>query len=113
MDANLLILDNLFEDSDSEAEFEGFDVVHGEQPPMREHFIDVERPENDVDNRQDLEAGWKSQTTAPLLLEFDGDSGILANIPATKLPIDYYSVFFPDELYAIIVTETNRYARYV
>ena len=109
----------LFADSDSEAEFEGFE--HDETEAARNACTGdlgvFEIPDLDVDEDvpRDVNVGWTRQNLDPLALPFFGedDTGLSANIDRTTLqtPMDYWNLFIKDQDFESWAEQTNVYAQ--
>lgn len=70
------------------------------------------RPSERKKKSTDEELGWVNDDNQPILPEFDDyHSGIKAAIDETSTPIDIFSLFFPDFIFRIFKTETNKYAK--
>lgn len=94
----------LLHDSDSEGEFEGFD--------LNEIEPELETNNVDDDNSTFLMENWVVGDRDPGDLQFTGTPGLNAdlNIDDELTVGNYFSLFFPENLYEIMATETNRYA---
>jgi len=89
-----------FADSDSEAEFEGFEDEDAAQDPG---------PVFDPG----FYLNWLADVDEPPALEFTGTPGILINLPEQPNPGDIFSFFMSDEELRFISTEMNRYVQQV
>lgn len=60
----------------------------------------------------ELEHRWKHQDDGdfPIIPEFTADSKINAHLPEDPTPIDVFNLFFDDDLYNLLTTQTNLYA---
>ncbi|XP_065198999.1 piggyBac transposable element-derived protein 4-like [Sycon ciliatum] len=54
---------------------------------------------------------WVKQSIAPTALPFTGNSGLQMPLPDDPTPLDYLKLFFNEDFFEYLVTETNRYAR--
>ena len=61
-------------------------------------------------NAADISRPWNNNGTARNRFVFTGNPGIKARIDDASDPLEFFKLFFTDELIDIIVTETNRYA---
>ena len=101
MAEGLNIIDEIFADSDSDGEdnFEGFDLS------------DLDNAQHDLDERnynilnEDL---WAEGDREPELLSFDQEPGPRRSI--SESPLETFGLFFDEEDYETIASETNRYA---
>ena len=111
----------LFADSDSEAEFEGFgeDEIEAARNACTASTGDLgvfEIPDldDDEDVPRDVNMGWMRQNLDPLALPFFGedDTGLSANIDRTTLqtPMDYWNLFINDQDFESWAEQTNIYA---
>ena len=100
----------LYQDSDSEAEFEGFDaeelVWNNVEDKPAYDFIPVE---NDRDLPSDLEMKWSSQFEDSFVPPFTGEPGINIDIDPDASRLQYLLRFISNEDFAHIANETNRY----
>ena len=89
-----------FADSDSEAEFEGFDDEEAAQdqgPVFDPGFY----------------LNWSANIDEPPELPFTGTLGILIELPEQPSPGDIFTFFLSDEELRFISTEMNRYVQQV
>lgn len=99
-------------DSDSEAEFEGFEADDLIEVNNVNDLPNFEIPELDVDDdfRSDLNNGWRKEATDPVVVPFTGDFGINEYVDNDVLtPYVFFKLFMNDDVFESISSETNRY----
>jgi hypothetical protein len=102
----------IFADSDSEAEFEGFDELDVVEVQGVGALPNFEIPELDIDNeiQADRRLRWRKEAREPLVIPFTGDMGINEYIDVDELtPYTFFKLFMDDDMYSTMSTETNRY----
>lgn len=57
------------------------------------------------------EAEWSSKVHPHTFEPFEQFVGPTHDLPEDSEPIDFFNLFFDDEFYNVLVTETNRYAK--
>lgn len=107
-----------FADSDSEAEFEGFDIADIRQPEVLQGnrgVFEIPELDDDRDYPSDIQTGWRRQNTDPEAFAFSGSAGLSIDIDIDSLekPIDYFYLFLNKTDFDMWATETNNYARQV
>ena len=60
--------------------------------------------------KNQLEKNWKRVDHEPIVPLFTGTPGVQIHPPPNSGVLGYFDLFMTDELYTMIVTETNRYA---
>uniref|UniRef100_A0A8W8P1P5 PiggyBac transposable element-derived protein domain-containing protein n=1 Tax=Magallana gigas TaxID=29159 RepID=A0A8W8P1P5_MAGGI len=117
---------------DSSTEFEGFgpEVVEAAREDLlevvevnQEAISDIDisdisdtesESENDDNPLEENENGdrrtWREMLRNVDLEDFTGTPGPTKELNATAEEIDFFHLMFPDDLYELIATETNRYA---
>ena len=100
-----------FGDSDSEAEFLGFDAVDLAEIDPRNVVPEFEIPnlDNDDDILADIRSGWSKKISDVELPEFTGEPGVNVNLRNDAPLSDFLNLFINDEDFALMATETNRY----
>lgn len=115
---------------DSEEEFEGFTARDVENVnPMEESMIGDDNEsdisistvhsedlsdlsdEDELEEDEEPEQTWNSDRDPVNVVEFTARSGPVSWIPEDGTAIDFFSLLFPEELFELMVMETNRYAR--
>ena len=101
----------IFWESDSDNEFEGFepDGILNDVEIITE--IALEQSASDQECPEDVEVGRSREDSTPLVAPFTGNPGLQSNIPDNPEAIDFFNILFEDEMWEILVTETNRYAQ--
>jgi hypothetical protein len=90
---------DIFMDSDSEGEFEGFSDDNRTNTELPAVNIDYETPENDPEIDADVQLGWSKQHDGGIYaISFTGESRLTADLPDGFKPIDVFKLFFTDEL---------------
>jgi hypothetical protein len=65
----------------------------------------------ETDHRDDtVPRRWNPATATPVRVAFQQVAGPTTPMPATKNELDFLNLVFPEELYALIATQTNLYA---
>ncbi|KAK3727613.1 hypothetical protein QZH41_006003 [Actinostola sp. cb2023] len=113
--------------SDDDEEFEGFTA--SDNNPLEESMIRDDDEESDISvstvNTEDLsdfddeqevqpvhveETTWSCNTDPVTVSEFTARAGPLSWVPEDGTAIDFFRMF-PEELFELMATETNRYTR--
>ena len=92
-------VDEIFGDSDSEAEFDGFtaeDLVEVNEGSLQ--TFDIPDLDTDSDVASDLRLGWIRETSDPVIHEFTGQVGLNINI-AQQTPINFLKLFLSDDVF--------------
>jgi hypothetical protein len=100
-----------FGDSDSEAEFLGFDAVELDEIDHRNVVPEFEIPNliNDDDILADIRSGWSKKISNVELLEFTVEPGVNVNLRNDAPLSDFFNLFIDDDDFALMATETNMY----
>ena len=100
-----------FGDSDSEAEFLGFDAVELDEIDHINVVPEFEIPnlDNDDDILADIRSGWSKKISNVELPEFTGEPGVNVNLRNDAPLSDFFNLFIDDDDFALKATETNRY----
>ncbi|MCG7879142.1 MAG: transposase [Candidatus Thiodiazotropha taylori] len=97
-------------DSGSESEFEGFEedevAVNGN---ILNHTV-ILNPNYDRIIARDEELNWSNIDTPPTIAPFTRDVGLTVDLDEEAEPIQFFKLFFNEDYWPIIVTETNKYA---
>ena len=102
------------DDSDDDS-FDGFDDGEIEEALVRARVVrrvDINRPfAGDIDRPEDVKAGWVKDDMEglPLIAPFTARNGLLVDMDSRK-PLDFFNLFFKENMWDLLVTETNRYA---
>jgi hypothetical protein len=111
------VFDNNVNGSDLELESEDGDVISSdsdEAGDLGEAAQDDNADEEmETDHRDDTVTGprrWNPATATPVRVAFHQVAGPTTPMPATKNELDFLNLVFPEELYALIATQTNLYA---
>ncbi|CAG2207905.1 unnamed protein product [Mytilus edulis] len=102
----------LFNDGDSEDDFEGFgpeDLEDINHDILANLPIFDFSPENDRDFPDDLGNGWSRQDTDVLNAPFTGESK-LNHVMQSNEPLDFMKLFITDDFINELVFQTNKYA---
>ena len=109
------IINNIFNDSLDEEDFEGFDEEDVAEAAERLRNCHNNADEEIGGNDKQEPAGvWRGdeetvrQTAA--LPQFRENPGMKVDVPEGQVPVSYFDMFFTDTIVERIVTETNRYA---
>ncbi len=78
-------------------------------PGMELEDYEVVEEEQENNELTDQE-GWVDVQTDPSEIPFEGNSGIKVDIATNSIPIDFFLLFWSDDVMQLIVDETNRYA---
>ena len=112
MSANNEVDLNVLFHSDDKEDFEGFgpDEI---QEAFQQYlgWMSKEDRDEDEENTDDnaCEVEWKSDSVNDQP-EFTANSGLNEQLPDNAEPIDYFNLFFTDELMQIITIQTNLFA---
>lgn len=98
-DDNDNFFNELANDSDSEGEFDGFDIDATENDTIDNSDVNFE-----MDN-------WHEGDRDATELVFTGRPGVAVDISEDPTCLELFELFFPNEAYQQISDETNRYAR--
>ena len=75
-----------------------------------EFSIDEYVSDEDQNERIFNTSSWIKDISNINVREFDGTNvGSMHNLPDDASPLDYFKLFWDDEIMSLIVTETNRY----
>ena len=102
---------NIVPSSASDGEFSGFE----DQEAIRRGAVLVETPMSDYapDNDQefpiDIESGWGKNDSPPVVAPFTRQSKLNIEMDSTG-PIDYFKLFFKENMFQLIKEQTNLYA---
>lgn len=100
----------LASDTDSSSNFEGFDaedILRNGAVMFHVPMTDFE-PVNNDNLPCDVADGWKKDGNVPVVAPFVKESKLNVNM-ASHEPIDYFNLFFDDEILQILVDQTNVY----
>ena len=102
------------ESSDSGSDFGGFDeeeidIRRGGVIRNVEMNNDNYLPQNDPELPIDLENGWGKIDSPPINAPFTKDVLLNTQMDSTE-PIDFFKLFFDDDIVELLVTQTNLYA---
>ena len=106
----------IFEDSGDEGSFDGFEGRRSNNDSDSD--VDLEGLEDDdggsapggTDDKEE-EARWTDHLSDFPIPDFTAATGLNFNLPDNPNPLDYFVEFVDDNLWDLIVVETNRYAR--
>ncbi|XP_060572695.1 uncharacterized protein LOC132730734 [Ruditapes philippinarum] len=97
--------------SSGESDFEGFDIDDiPPDVPSRPSFR-IDQSINDRENAQDIQFGWSREDSPPTIAPFTGTPGLTVELPDDCTELDFCALLFDDDMWDILVTETNRYAQ--
>lgn len=106
---------NIFGESDSEDEFEGFTE---DDFPLAYLMRGPNETESEGDEDEDASEGdalvWDENSASFLpndLPEFTGNPGLQLPVPDNARPIDFFKMYFTEEMIELLVEETNRFAK--
>ena len=108
MDDDANFLNALFGNSDSEADFDGFEL-EDINDDLGLPFFDALDIEGDVDLVVDMRLGWKKECQLPVVTPFTGNPGLQIDIDNDARPIDYFQLYLRDNDFENMAHETNRY----
>lgn len=97
-------------DSDDDSELEGFDIHDILQNATVRATIEFPQAENDRVIADDELWGWSREDSPPLDVPFTAKHGLNVELPDNSNPLDYFSLFFKDEMWDLLVLETNKFA---
>ena len=103
-DAHGNILKTYFADSDSEAEFEGFDSSDITRTSEKDYpTCGLINLDDNEDILRDINPGWSRQQNGI------GAPGLKVQSDNNTSPMDYFKLFTTDSDFIHLATETNRY----
>ena len=110
--------------SESDSEFLGFDAVNlgstsrttvdnDNQSDISVSSVDTSDLSDfsDVEQPVDTPPNWKREKTPITVCDFEETVGPTSTLTADKNELDFLDLLFPPMLYALLATETNRYAK--
>ena len=117
--------DDLFEDSGDESSFDGFSVDGDEdsddsdvnleglvnEEDQEDGAAAAAAAEEDQDDQDEEDLPWSDQLRRVVRPDFSSAIGINFPLPENPREIDFVSAFIDDDLWDLIVLETNRYAQ--
>jgi len=75
---------------------------------------DIEQCARDRQLPTDISCGWGDEKNVnKVLMEFDSIPGLKCEFPEEPTPLDMFNVLFDNEMWELLCTETNRYAKNV
>ena len=108
-------LEAIFGDSGDEGSFDGFEGRSSNNDSDSDvDLVGLEDDDGDpapggTDNEEE-EARWTDHLSDFLIPDFTAPTGLTFNLPDNPNPLDYFVEFVDDNLWDLIVEETNRYA---
>ncbi|KAJ8313369.1 hypothetical protein KUTeg_009073 [Tegillarca granosa] len=82
---------------------------------LKETQLDVGREATDQSKKDrefaaDSEVGWEHEDSVPLVSPFLATSGLSVELPDDPQPIDFFKLLFKDDMWTLLIEQTNLYA---
>lgn len=109
---NQEVIDEIFADDDSEAEFEGFEEDDLNPVINVGNIIpEFDIPELDLDDETEIDRklGWRKTSEPPMQVPFTGNPGINVQLNEQFTAYTFFKLFVDDEFFELMSTQTNLY----